>query len=129
MIDGYHRGRSFTGHELEDECPGPQQSCGLVALSEANPDCDQHGRNHMPHSMRQGHAAADCPGGTDTATVLQLAWDALKHVDGHCPAHDTTPPSAEHGARYGPCKDCQQARRVRKAKFAFDVAEIEVRKW
>ncbi|MFC6081017.1 hypothetical protein [Sphaerisporangium aureirubrum] len=116
MSDGYHRGRTFSGHTIEDRCPCQQESCGLVAFERADPDCDQHGRNHMPRSMRQGHVPDDCPGGTDLETVLRLAQEALRGASGRCPTHDLAPPEA------GECRDCIQAHRIRKAVFAFGVA-------
>ncbi len=56
-----HVGRSWTGHDLEDSCPCPQEPCGLVAQNRAVPDCVQHGHLHPPRSMRQGHPAGRCP--------------------------------------------------------------------
>lgn len=58
----WHVGRSWSGNPLEDECPCIQVSCGLVALEDANPDCEQHGINHFPKTMRQGHMEDKCPG-------------------------------------------------------------------
>lgn len=126
MIAGYHRGRSWTGHPLEDECPCEQEACGLVDASRAHPDCDQHSPTQRPRSMRQGHRAEECPGGTDTATVLRLAHQALKHADARCPIHDTTPPTFEHDARYGPCPSCAQPIRVRRALNAFQAAGVDL---
>lgn len=60
-MTGYHVGRSWTGHELEDACPCPQESCGLVALPGQNNDCPQHGFT-AGKTMRQAHRAEDCPG-------------------------------------------------------------------
>ncbi len=116
MNDGFHRGRSFSGHELEDECPCPQEPCGLVNLHKADPGCEQHGQ---PRSMRQGHASDDCPGGDDLETVLQLAHEVLINTSGRCPMHSTLSAAG--------CETCKQARRVRKAIFAFGVNGIDVR--
>lgn len=55
---GYHVGRSFAGHPLEDECPCPQELCGLVAWDRVDPGCAQHAPSK---TIRQGHHAADCP--------------------------------------------------------------------
>lgn len=59
---GWHVGRSWTGHPLEDICPCPQEPCGLIDSAKASPDCDQHPWRRAK-SMRQGHRAEDCPGG------------------------------------------------------------------
>ncbi|MFC4062811.1 hypothetical protein ACFOWE_31355 [Planomonospora corallina] len=122
-MSGYHRGRSWSGHELEDGCPCPQEACGLVDLDKADPGCDQHGQSHPPRSMRQGHPAVDCPAGTDTATVLRLARDALKHGEHSCRYHGAAPPPGMCG-RPG-CDSCRQPIRVRKALNAFLAAGID----
>jgi hypothetical protein len=57
---GHHIGRSFSGHPLEDECPCPQESCGLVAYERIDPDCPQHAAK-LIKTMRQGHRVEDCP--------------------------------------------------------------------
>lgn len=54
-----HSGRAWSGHVIEDKCPCPQQPCGLVKLSEADPECPEH---RMDKTLRQGHAEKDCPG-------------------------------------------------------------------
>lgn len=58
MIAQMHAGRSWHGHEIEDQCPCPQESCGLVAVGKTHPDCTQHG---MGRSLRQGHWPEECP--------------------------------------------------------------------
>jgi hypothetical protein len=44
---------------MEDECPCPQEPCGLIARDKAVEDCPQHyfGRSK---TMRSIHFAADC---------------------------------------------------------------------
>jgi hypothetical protein len=56
-----HIGRSFAGHPLEDDCPCPQEPCGLIALDRADNDCPQHGFQKAK-TMRQSHVAEQCPG-------------------------------------------------------------------
>ena len=58
---GYHVGRSWTGHQLEDDCPCEKAACGLVAY--ADPDCPEHDPQAMK-TMRQGHKSESCPGAT-----------------------------------------------------------------
>lgn len=53
-----HFGRSWEGHPLEDECPCPQEPCGLV--SEPVEECEQHPMIRSK-TMRQGHSADMCP--------------------------------------------------------------------
>ena len=55
---GYHIGRSWTGHEIEDDCPCPKGVCGLVAT--IIDDCPQHSRL-AAKTIRQSHHAAACP--------------------------------------------------------------------
>ncbi len=57
----WHVGRSFEGHPLEDECPCPKEPCGLVMLSRAAPECDQHPMSRNK-TIRQSHLAERCPG-------------------------------------------------------------------
>jgi hypothetical protein len=38
----YHVGRQFVGHDIEDECPCPQASCGLVPMATVDPLCPHH---------------------------------------------------------------------------------------
>lgn len=56
--DGWHKGRSWTGHTLEDACPCPQEPCGLVA--DPDPKCGQHWWEHAK-TIRQAHRPEDCP--------------------------------------------------------------------
>lgn len=60
-VGSMHMGRSWSGSRLEDECPCPQEACGLVRLDRASKDCDQHGLS-SPRTMRQGHQDHMCPG-------------------------------------------------------------------
>jgi hypothetical protein len=60
-ITGWHVGRAWSGHAIEDACPCQQEACGLV--SAPNPACEQHNGSH---STRQGHPAAACPGPPET---------------------------------------------------------------
>lgn len=55
-----HIGRSFVGHPLEDDCPCPQEACGLVDTAKAVPTCEQHGAG-MAKTLRQMHFEAQCP--------------------------------------------------------------------
>lgn len=52
----WHAGRAWSGHEIEDACPCPQEPCGLV--STPDPDCVQHSRTK---TIRQSHRADQCP--------------------------------------------------------------------
>jgi hypothetical protein len=61
VITGFHIGRSWEGHEIEDECPCPQEPCGLIDLGRAVDECDQH-NPLKARSTRQGHSLANCPG-------------------------------------------------------------------
>lgn len=62
-IADLHVGRSWSGHPLEDECPCPQEPCGLVAFSKVDPECVQHGGSPlMAKTIRQSHSPEDCPG-------------------------------------------------------------------
>ena len=54
-----HIGRSFTGHHIEDQCPCPQEKCGLVDSEKVHKDCDQH-KMWAAKTIRQGHPAAEC---------------------------------------------------------------------
>jgi hypothetical protein len=58
----WHVGRSWSGSFLEDSCPCKQESCGLIAQEDADPDCIEHGINHTPKTMRQAHFSDECPG-------------------------------------------------------------------
>lgn len=59
MPEDFHMGRSWTGHHMEDECPCPQEACGLIARDKVAEDCPQHyfGRSK---TMRSIHRVADC---------------------------------------------------------------------
>lgn len=35
-VGSMHMGRSWSGSRLEDECPCPQEACGLVRLDRAS---------------------------------------------------------------------------------------------
>lgn len=59
-----HMGRSWSGHPLEDECPCPQEPCGLVSLRGADPECTEHYYTRSK-TMRRGHPANRCPGQED----------------------------------------------------------------
>lgn len=62
MTREQHVGRGWPGLlHVEDECPCPQQSCGLIAESDIDPKCEQHPLDRSK-TMRSSHAAADCPG-------------------------------------------------------------------
>lgn len=58
---GYHTGRSWTGHHIEDNCDCPQEPCGLVNMADADPSCEHHGM-HSTKTQRQVHLATQCPG-------------------------------------------------------------------
>lgn len=63
-LSDMHMGRSFSGHWLEDECPCPQEACGLVRWDRAVPECDQHGLGST-QTIRQGHQDDKCPGAAE----------------------------------------------------------------
>ena len=54
-----HIGRSWKGHEIEDDCPCPKEPCGLVSLAKVDPDCPQHSIA-AGKTMRQSHPASSC---------------------------------------------------------------------
>ncbi len=56
----WHSGRSFSGTQIEDSCPCPKESCGLVDLGRADPDCPDHWWERAK-TLRQGHPADRCP--------------------------------------------------------------------
>lgn len=58
---GMHIGRSWGGHPLEDECPCPQEPCGLVDQGRVDPECPEHTIEAMK-TIRQGHKTEACPG-------------------------------------------------------------------
>ncbi|MEZ0096360.1 hypothetical protein [Streptacidiphilus sp. EB129] len=67
-----HVGRSWSGTYLEDPCPCPKAACGLVIQEEADPACDQHPVNARK-TMRQRHAAGDCPGHARPTPLPELS--------------------------------------------------------
>jgi hypothetical protein len=71
-LDEFHIGRSWFGTSRENDCPCGKAPCGLVDATAIHPDCDQH---HIENArtMRQIHAAKDCPVG---------AGDGLTGVEG-----------------------------------------------
>lgn len=56
----YHIGRSWSGHEIEDECPCVQEPCGLVRRSDVNDACLHHPTERV-QTVRQAHPAELCP--------------------------------------------------------------------
>jgi hypothetical protein len=56
-----HIGRSFRGHPIENECPCPQEPCGLVDTRRIDPDCPQHALKACK-TIRASHPADKCPG-------------------------------------------------------------------
>lgn len=60
-LPDHHIGRSWTTHEIEDNCPCPKAACGLVVLREATAECQEHHWSGSK-SIRQSHPAGDCPG-------------------------------------------------------------------
>ncbi len=61
MITGNHIGRSWTTHEIEDNCPCGKAACGLVITDEISEQCDQHHWS-AAKTTRQSHPAERCPG-------------------------------------------------------------------
>lgn len=57
----HHIGRSWSGHPIEDECPCPQESCGLVDSNRADLLCPHHSMA-AGKTIRQMHTAGRCPG-------------------------------------------------------------------
>lgn len=55
-----HVGRSWTGHELEDDCPCPQALCGLVDTDNIHPECTEH-QIRAAKTIRQYHNGYHCP--------------------------------------------------------------------
>lgn len=60
MSGGFHFGRGWAGHRLEDECPCEQTACGLVDENSLNDECIQHPMRRG-RTIRQGHPADECP--------------------------------------------------------------------
>ncbi|WP_043709852.1 hypothetical protein [Leifsonia aquatica] len=63
-MSAWHYGRSFEGHWMEDDCPCPQEPCGLV--SKPVEECDQHPLGRFK-TIRQSHPAERCPARFDGA--------------------------------------------------------------
>lgn len=59
-----HIGRSWVGHPIEDECPCPQEPCGLIDYMKIDPKCPQHAIT-AGKTIRQTHWAEECPGASD----------------------------------------------------------------
>jgi hypothetical protein len=61
-MNGLHVGRSWAGHEVEDDCPCPKAPCGLAAPKNGVV-CEHHNPSDYTQSrtMRQVHQAKDCP--------------------------------------------------------------------
>lgn len=57
--DDSHVGRAWSGTDIEDACPCPQEPCGLVRMGTADPSCEQH---QPIQTVRQVHAGSKCPG-------------------------------------------------------------------
>lgn len=56
-----HIGRAWVGHrDGEATCPCQKAACGL-AIANTAPGCKHHGASAR-RTIRQSHAAADCPG-------------------------------------------------------------------
>jgi hypothetical protein len=56
----WHVGRAWSGHQIEDACPCPQAPCRLVSTAVTDASCEHH-PVFRARSLRQGHAAEDCP--------------------------------------------------------------------
>ncbi|MEU2180257.1 hypothetical protein [Streptomyces thermolilacinus] len=56
----HHIGRSWTGHEIEDNCPCPKAPCGLVPQDQVTETCREHHWSTAP-TIRQSHPATHCP--------------------------------------------------------------------
>lgn len=70
-----HIGRSFVGHHLEDECPCPQEPCGLVDAAKADPNCPQHPVS-AGKTIRQSHLPESCPMNDQLETKVFPAIEA-----------------------------------------------------
>lgn len=62
--NAWHTGRSWRGHPLEDECPCPQEPCGLILETKVE-NCPQHSWK-AGKTIRQAHKASDCPAREET---------------------------------------------------------------
>jgi len=63
---------------VRDDCPCPQEPCGLVAGDRVDPACTEHPPGAVK-TMRQSHSAADCPG-ADAVFTVEVAPDATAFV-------------------------------------------------
>jgi hypothetical protein len=61
-MQGWHTGRSWSGHAIEDTCPCPKAPCGLA--DGFAPECPHHSPM-ASKTIRQRHRAEDCPGTAD----------------------------------------------------------------
>jgi hypothetical protein len=59
----FHYARSWNGHTIEDECPCPQEPCGFVDVTKADPHCLHHAPGQIK-TMRQIHSTFRCPSRT-----------------------------------------------------------------
>lgn len=86
--DASHIGRSWSSHELEDNCPCPKAPCGLVVAAEVDPECMEHPWARGK-SIRQSHHIDDCPGAGDEKTAEHHVVDGVKYLchkdDHYCP--------------------------------------------
>ncbi|MEV7975375.1 hypothetical protein [Streptomyces sp. NPDC086519] len=57
---GNHIGRSWTSHEIEDNCPCPKAPCGLVLQDQVTEACREHHWS-AAKTTRQSHPADRCP--------------------------------------------------------------------
>lgn len=67
----HHIGRSFEGHRLEDQCPCPQEPCGLIDTMKAVEECKHHVLG-AGATIRQAHPANTCPAKPDAPEVTPL---------------------------------------------------------
>lgn len=61
MSEIRHIGRAWTGHDIEDRCPCPQEACGLVAEDKIDPSCPEHAIE-QGRTTRSTHRESSCPG-------------------------------------------------------------------
>jgi hypothetical protein len=73
-----HMGRSWSGSELEDECPCPKAPCGLVPSDTVDPKCDQHAPERCK-TMRQVHSSAVCRPRTTVRYIVDARWIVNDH--------------------------------------------------
>lgn len=57
--ENFHMGRSWSGHHMEDECPCPQEPCGLISRKKVVDNCPQHALGSSK-TMRSIHLEEDC---------------------------------------------------------------------